>query len=115
MLAQLFFTPSGMMLDVALVVAAAVVDAVVVAVDAQLSSPEGFVVVSNDGASFVAAVSHAVDSVVGTDASVFSLLREPLVCATDAPRPRPPLPRSVPRPRPLPPSKPARPPRDTRE
>jgi hypothetical protein len=61
----------------------------------------------------MAGVSQAVDSTVGVETSVFSL-REPFVCATDAPRPRPPLPRSAPRPRPpLPPSKPARPPRET--
>ena len=110
MLAQLFLTPSGMMLEV--VLAAAAEDAAPAAVEPQLSSPEVFGA-SQDDASAVAAVSHALDSVVGTEVSVFSLLREPLVWATDAPRPRPPLPRSVPRPRPLPPSAPALPPRTT--
>ena len=120
MLAQLFLTPSGMMLDVTFAATDAVDDVVSATVDPQppeLSSA-GFAV-SHDGASvvaFVVAVSHALDSVVGTDGSTFSLLREPFVCAADAPRALPPLPRSTPRPRPpLPPSNPARPPRETRE
>ena len=79
-------------------------------------SSAGFAAVSQAGASVVAAVvmvSHAPDSVVGTDTSVFSLLCEPFVWAADAPRALPPLPRSAPRPRPpLPPSNPARPPRE---
>lgn len=121
MLAQLFLTPSGMMLDAAFAATVAVEGAASGAVEPQPGelSSTGFAVVSQDGASAVAVapiVSHAPDSVVGTDDSTFSLLREPFVCAVDAPRALPPLPRSVPRPRPpLPPSNPARPPRETRE
>jgi hypothetical protein len=98
------------MLDATLAVAVAVEEAAPVAVALQLSSPEGFdtgftasqVAVS----SVVAAVSHALDSAVGTDESMFSLVL-PLMCATEDPRP----PLDPPRPRPLP-SKPARPPRE---
>jgi hypothetical protein len=111
MLAQLFLTPSGIMLDAGLVATVAVEDVASVAEAPQLSFPDGLAV-SQAGASSVAVVPHAFDSTVGTEGSVFSL-REPLVCAVDAPRPRPPLPRSVPRPRPLPPSEPDRPPRAT--
>jgi hypothetical protein len=100
-----------MMLDVTFATADAVVEAAPTATEPQLSSPEAFGV-SQDDASAVAAVSHALDSVVGTDDSVFSLLREPLIMA-DAPRPRPPLLRSVPRPRPLLPSTPLLVPRAT--
>ena len=102
MLAQLFLTPSGIMLDAAL---AAVVDGASVAAAPQLSLAAGC-------SSSVGAAPHAADSTVGTDGSMFSL-REPLVCAVDAPRPRPPLPRSAARLRPLPLSVPARPPRET--
>jgi hypothetical protein len=83
-------------------------------------SSAGFGAVSPEGASPVAGAmieSHAEDS-VGTDGSTFSLLREPFVCAAEAPRALPPRPRSTPRPRlppPLAPSNPARPPRETRE
>lgn len=102
MLAQLFLTPSGIMLDATLV---AVVDGASVAAAAQPSFA--------GCSSSVGAEPHAADSTVGTDGSMFSL-REPLVCAVDAPRPLPPLPpRSAPRLRPLPPSTPARPPRET--
>jgi hypothetical protein len=59
-------------------------------------------------------VSHALVSVVGIETGSFSL-REPFVCATEVPRPLPPLPRSVPRPRLLLVSKPVRPPRETRD
>lgn len=114
MLAQLFLTPVGMMLEVASAAALAVELA-----DSpqptsaglevsQLSSPA--LGASHD--SPVAGASQAVDSGVGIEVSAVSLLR-PFVCATEAPRALPPLPRSVPRPRPpLPPSKPARPPRE---
>jgi hypothetical protein len=101
MLAQLFLTPSGIMLDATL---AAVDGAASVAVEPQASLL--------GCSSSVGAAPHAVDSTVGTEGSIFSL-REPLVCATDAPRPRPPLPRSAPRLRPLPPSVATRPPRET--
>lgn len=100
MLAQLFLTPSGIMLDAALVL----VDGASAAAVPQASV---------DGCSSSAGAElHAFDSVVGTEGSTFSL-REPLVCAVVAPRPLPPLPRSVPRPRPLPLSAPARPARGT--
>jgi len=76
-------------------------------VEAQLSSPaDGF----TSEAGVAAVVSHALDSAAG--GATFSL-REPFVCATDAPRPRPPLLRSAPRPRPLPASAPDLPPRET--
>jgi len=114
MLAQLFLTPVGMMLEVASAAAFTVELA-----DSpqptsaglevsQLSSP----VLGASHESPVAGASQAVDSGVGIEVSAVSLLR-PFVCATDAPRVLPPLPRSVPRPRPpLPLSKPARPPRE---
>ena len=120
MLAQLFLTPSGMMLDVTFAAADVVEEVASAVVEPQPPefSSAGLAAVSQAGASAVAAVvvvSHAPDSVVGTDVSTFSLVREPFVCAADAPRALPPLPRSTPRPRPpLPPSNPARPPRDTR-
>jgi hypothetical protein len=113
MLAQLFLTPVGMMLEVASTAALAVEDA-----DSpqptsaglevsQLSSPALGASHESPGAG----ASQAVDSGVGVEISAFSL--RPFVCATDAPRALPPLPRSVPRPRPpLPLSKPARPPRE---
>ena len=114
-LAQLFLTPSGIMLEAAFEAAAAGEETALVAVAPQLSSA-GFSVeawVSQaEAASFETAVSHALVSVVGTETGSFSL-RDPFVCAIEAPRPLPPLPRSVPRPRPLPVSKPARPPRET--
>jgi hypothetical protein len=101
MLAQLFLTPSGIMLDATL---DAVVDGVSIAAELQASLA--------GCSSSVGAAPHAFDSTVGTEGSVFSL-REPLVCAVDAPRPLPPLPRSAPRLRPRPPSAPARPARET--
>jgi hypothetical protein len=114
MLAQLFFTPSGMILDAAWTAVAAG-DATAPVVEAPQLSSAGLAA-SQAGASSVVtgAVSHAFESTVGIETSAFSL-REPFVCAADAPRPLlPPLPRSVPRPRPpLPLSKPARPPRET--
>ena len=119
MLAQLFFTPSGIILDLAgasaatgvprLSVAAA---AAAVGFESQLLSPIGAGVSDAVDSSVETGVSQADESAVGVE-TAFSLC-EPLVCATDAPRPLAPLPRSVPRPRPpLPPSKPARPPRET--
>lgn len=116
MLAQLFLTPSGIMLEAAFVVALAVEETAPVAVAPQLSSAGCSVEAGASqagAASFEAGVSHALVSVVGIEMTSFSL-RDPFVCATEAPRPLPPLPRSVPRPRPLPVSKPARPPREPR-
>jgi len=98
MLAQLFLTPSGMMLE-----ATCATTPVDVALVSQLLSAPA-------GVSVLVVVSHAVESVVA--GTTFSL-REPFVCATDAPRPRLPLLRSAPRPRPLPLSAPPRPPRET--
>ena len=107
MLAQLFLTPSGIMLEVALGAALAVE----LAAARQLSSET--LALSQLAVSSCLTVSHADDSSVGIEFSECSL-RVPFVWATDAPRPRPPRPRSVPRPRtPLPLSNPVRPPRDT--
>ena len=121
MLAQLFFTPSGMMLDVTAAVAAAVEEAASAAAEPQPAGDssaglEAFPAVSQDESVEAPTVSHTLDSVVGTDVSTFSLVREPFVCAVDVPRALPPLPRSAARPRPpLPLSNPPRPPRETRE
>lgn len=119
MLAQLFLTPFGMMLDAALVVPAATEAAASVAVEAH---PSGFSVSELSSAGLgaselgespvVAAAAVVSQSGAGVEVSTLSL-REPFVCATAAPRPLPPLPRSPPRPRPpLLPSKPPRPPRE---
>lgn len=67
MLAQLFLTPSGMMVEVAWAAAAAVE----VAVAPQEDSAG--LLVSQLGMLLELTVSHALDSVVGTDRSVFSL------------------------------------------
>lgn len=111
-LAQLFFTPSGIMLDVT-EAAAAVVEAIapephesVAGAAPHESSPDAAGLVSHEE-DVSAGVSHALASTAGAG-TIFSL-REPFVCEVPRP-PRPPLPRSVPRPRPLPPSKPDRPP-----
>jgi hypothetical protein len=118
MLAQLFFTPSGMMLDATFAATAAVEGAASAVVEphpGELSSV-GFAAVSQAGVSVLIVVSHPLDSAVGIDDSTFSLWREPFVCAADAPRALPLLLRSLPRPRPpLPASNPARPPRESRE
>jgi hypothetical protein len=110
MLAQLFLTPTGIMLE-----AAWAVDLAVEVADSpqptsatlevsQLSS-------AGLGASHDSPVAGISPSGAGVETSAFSL--RPFVCATDAPRAFPPRPRSVPRPRPpLPLSKPARPPRE---
>lgn len=99
MLAQLFLTPSGIMLETA---AAGVVP--------HASSP---VLISSRGLSSMG-VSQAGDSVVGTDHR--SSLACPFVAAVAVVAPRPlgfPLPRSVARPRPpLAASRPPRPPRE---
>ena len=98
-LAQLFFTPSGITLEVILAAAAAVVDAASAAAPLQVSA--GLVASPASGASLVfGAESHAVDSSVGTESSEASFVRAPFVCTVVAPRPLPPLPRSFPRPRP---------------
>lgn len=110
MLAQLFFSPSGMMLDVTLVVAGASVAAgpqPSVAASVAAVGPQPSIAGCSGS---VETGPHA--SIASTVGSRFSL-REPLVCAVAAPRPRPPLPRSAPRLRPLPLSVPARPPRET--
>src|SRR4051812_42662641 len=102
MLAQLFLTPSGMILEAA-ATAAAGADVTFAAVVSPLLSASSDFAVSNLDASSVfsgLAFSQAFDSVVGTETSLFSL-RVPLVCAVEAPRALPPLPRSLPRPRPL--------------
>lgn len=100
MLAQLFFTPSGIMLVVTAAAVAAVDDAALTAAPPQVSF-DGFSA-PEAGVSSFNTVSQAEDSVVGTDHSVVSVVRAPFVGATAAP-PRPlmlPRPRSFPRPRP---------------
>jgi hypothetical protein len=114
MSAQLFFTPAGMTLEAALATAATGLGTD----EPQDASSVVFAVVSvgfEVSSVVVSVVSHALESVVAGVGSIFSL-RDPFVCATEAPRAFPPLPRSVPRPRPpLPLSKPPRPPRDGRD
>lgn len=120
-LAQLFLTPSGMTLEVALAAidaeaptapaAAAVHDSSVVGFPVSQLPSVGFGVSQDDSAA--GALPHAFDSAVGVDVSTTFSLRTPFVGA----RPRPPrTPLSVARPRPpLVPSFAARPPRETLE
>ena len=114
MLAQLFFTPSGIILVVAVAALAVVDDATLAAAPPQVSF-DGFSVDAPHAGVSSFGVSQAEDSVVGTDNSVVSVVRVPFVGAAAAP-PRPltlPRPRSLPRPRPpLPASNPPLAPRD---
>lgn len=111
MLAQLFLTPAGITLEAAFATAATGSGTD----DAQAGSSVVFAAVVSGlevSPTVASGVSHALESAVTGVGSVFSF-RDPFVCAIEAPRDFPPLPRSVPRPRPpLPLSKPARPPRD---